>query len=168
MTEARKNAGNTPRGKPFLPGNPGKPKGARHKTTLAMEALLDKEGEALTRVAIKKAKAGDMMALRLCMDRLAPARKDRHVSFELPKIEQAADAAKASAAIVQAVADGELTPSEASELTRVLESYSRILEVADHEERLKRLESLQQGQAQWWVATIDGLRSWKVPCPFNR
>jgi hypothetical protein len=147
MTDTRKNATNT-RGKPFLPGNPGKPKGARHKTTLAMEALLDKEGEALTRVAIKKAKAGDMMALRLCMDRLAPARKDRHVSFELPKIEQAADAAKASAAIVQAVADGELTPSEASELTRVLESYSRILEVADHEERLKRLESLQQGQAQ--------------------
>jgi hypothetical protein len=85
---------------------------------------------------------------RWAADRLAPARKDRHVSFELPKIEQAADAAKASAAIVQAVADGEITPSEASELTRVLESYSRILEVADHEERLKRLESLQQERRQ--------------------
>ncbi len=147
MREERKNAANT-RGRPFQPGNPGKPKGARHKTTLAMEALLDKEGEALTRVAIKKAKAGDMIALRLCMDRLVPARKDRHVSFELPKIEQAADAAKASAAIVKAVAEGEITPSEASELTRVLESYSRILEVADHEERLKRLESQQQGRTQ--------------------
>jgi hypothetical protein len=146
MSDSRKNAGNT-RGRPFQPGNPGKPKGARHKTTLAMEALLDNEGEALTRVAIKKAKSGDMIALRLCMDRLVPVRKDRHVSFELPKIEQAADAAKASAAIVQAVADGDLTPSEASELTRVLESYSRILEVADHEERLKRLESLQQERA---------------------
>lgn len=145
MTDTRKNAGNT-RGRPFQPGNPGKPKGARHKTTLAMEALLDREGEALTRVAIKKAKAGDMIALRLCMDRLAPARKDRHVSFELPKIEQAADAAKASAAIVKAVAEGEITPSEAGELTRVLESYSRILEVADHEERLKRLEASQQGR----------------------
>jgi hypothetical protein len=147
MTDTRKNAGNT-RGRPFQPGNPGKPRGARHKTTLAMEALLDKEGEALTRVAIKKAKAGDMIALRLCMDRLAPARKDRHVSFELPKIEQAADAAKASAAIVKAVAEGEITPSEASELTRVLESYSRILEVADHEERLKRLEASQQDHSR--------------------
>ncbi len=147
MKDTRKNAGNT-RGRPFQPGNPGKPKGARHKTTLAMEALLDKEGEALTRVAIQKAKAGDMIALRLCMDRLAPARKDRHVSFELPKIEQAADAAKASAAIVKAVAEGEITPSEASELTRVLESYSRILEVADHEERLKRLETLQQDHSR--------------------
>jgi hypothetical protein len=143
MTETRKNARNT-RGKPFQAGNPGKPKGARHKTTLAIEALLDGEAEELTRVAIDRAKEGDMVALRLCMDRLAPARKDRHVSFDLPKIEQAADAAKASAAIVKAVADGEITPSEASELTRVLESYSRILEVADHEERLKRLENLQQ------------------------
>jgi hypothetical protein len=143
MTDPRKNAKRT-RGKPFQAGNPGRPKGARHKTTLAIEALLDGEAEELTRVAIKKAKGGDMIALRLCLDRLAPARKDRHVSFELPKIEQAADAAKASAAIVKAVADGEITPSEASELTRVLESYSRILEVADHEERLKRLETLQQ------------------------
>ena len=146
MTDARKNAKRT-RGKPFQAGNPGRPKGARHKTTLAIEALLDGEAEELTRVAIDRAKEGDMVALRLCMDRLAPARKDRHVSFELPKIEQAADAAKASAAIVKAVAEGEITPSEASELTRVLESYSRILEVADHEERLKRLESLQQERA---------------------
>jgi hypothetical protein len=146
MTDTRKNAGNT-RGRPFQPGNPGKPRGARHKTTLAVEALLDGEAEALTRVAIKKAKAGDMIALRLCLDRLAPARKDRHVPFEFPKIQEAADAVKASAAIVQAVATGDLTPSEAGELTRVLESYSRILEVADHEERLKRLEASQPGRA---------------------
>ncbi len=146
MTDPRKNAANT-RGKPFGAGNPGKPKGARHKTTLAIEALLDGEAEALTRAAIHKALEGDTTALRLCLDRLAPARKDRHVSFNLPKIEQAADAAKASAAIINAVADGEITPSEANELTRVLEGYSRILEVADHEERLKRLEASQQGRA---------------------
>jgi hypothetical protein len=145
VTGARKNAANT-RGKPFGAGNPGKPKGARHKTTLAIEALLDGEAEELTRVAIEKAKAGDMIALRLCLDRLAPARKDRHISFAFPKIEQAADAVKASLAIVEAVAAGEITPSEAGELTRVLESYARILETADHEERLKRLETNQQGR----------------------
>jgi hypothetical protein len=145
VTGTRKNAANT-RGKPFGAGNPGKPKGARHKTTLAIEALLDGEAEELTRVAIEKAKAGDMIALRLCLDRLAPARKDRHISFAFPKIEQAADAVKASLAIVEAVAAGEITPSEAGELTRVLESYARILETADHEERLKRLETNQQGR----------------------
>jgi hypothetical protein len=61
--------------KPGQSGNPsGRPKGARHRTTVAIEALLEGEGEALTRKAIELAKSGDMQALRLCMDRLAPSR----------------------------------------------------------------------------------------------
>jgi hypothetical protein len=46
------------RGRPFQPGNPGRPKGARNRTTLAAEALLDNEGEALTRKAIELAMKG--------------------------------------------------------------------------------------------------------------
>ena len=45
----------------------GKPKGARNKATLAAEALLDGEAEAITRKAIEKAKEGDMAAIRLCL-----------------------------------------------------------------------------------------------------
>ena len=57
--------------KPGEPGNPaGKPKGTRNKMTRAAEALLDGEAEALTRKAIKLAKAGDLTALRLCLDRI--------------------------------------------------------------------------------------------------
>jgi hypothetical protein len=44
------------------------------------------------------------------------------------------------ASIVAAVGSGELTPSEASELTRLVEGYARVLETVDHEERLKALE----------------------------
>src|SRR5215204_3489621 len=105
---------------PFEPGksgNPeGRPKGARNKITLAVEQLLDSEAEALTRKAIELAKNGDLAAIRICLDRICPTRKDRHVSFALPAIETPADAVRASAAIVAAVADGELTPSEAGEL----------------------------------------------------
>ncbi|MET8524060.1 DUF5681 domain-containing protein, partial [Nocardioides sp. NPDC004968] len=61
------------RGAPFKrgqSGNPaGKPRGARHKVTLAIEALLEGEAGALTRKAIELGLAGDMTALRLCMDR---------------------------------------------------------------------------------------------------
>src|SRR5215204_1457866 len=115
MSEPRKNAGNT-RGKPFQPGNPGKPKGARHRTTLACDALLDGEAENITRKAIEMALSGDGPAMRLCMERIAPPRRDRPVSFELPVLETAADAKAAAAAVVRAVADGDLTPSEAAEL----------------------------------------------------
>jgi hypothetical protein len=144
MAEPRKNAPKT-RGRPFEPGNPGRPKGARNATTLAVEALLDGEAETLTRKAIELAKEGDLAALRLCLERICPPRKDRPVPFTAPAINTAADAAKAAAAIVQAVAVGELTPSEAADLTKIVESYSRILETADHEERLKKLEASLNG-----------------------
>jgi Family of unknown function (DUF5681) len=127
--------------KPGESGNPaGKPKGARNKVTLAIEALLDGEAEALTRKAIELAKGGDLTALRLCLDRLAPPRKDRHVAFELPPVACAADAVKASAALVAAVADGDLTPAEAAELGKLIESYVRALEATDFASRLDNLE----------------------------
>jgi hypothetical protein len=94
----------------------------------------------ITRVAIEKAKEGDMAAIRVCLDRLAPPRKDRPIAFSLPKMEKASDAAKASAAIVEAAAEGELTPSEAGELLKIVESYTRSLQASDFEARLERLE----------------------------
>jgi hypothetical protein len=133
--------GNPPVEHRFKPGNPGKPKGARHKVTLAIEALLDGEAEALTRKAIELAKAGDLVALRLCLDRICPPRKDRPVAFALPRLDTAADAKDAATALVAAVADGELTPSEASELSRLLDGFTRVLGVTEFEERLQRLEA---------------------------
>jgi hypothetical protein len=107
---------------------------------LAAEVLLDGEAEALTRKAIELALAGDVTALRLCWDRIVPARKDRPVTFALPNLKHASDAVMASAAIVEAVANGDLTPSEAAELSKVIDSFARTLEAADFEKRLSRLE----------------------------
>jgi hypothetical protein len=127
--------------KPGQSGNPaGKPKGTRNAVTRAMEALLDGEAEKLTRKAIDLGLAGDMAALRLCLDRIMPPRKDRHLAFTLPAMNAPVDAAKGLASIVAAVASGELTPSEASELTKLVEGYARVLETVDHEERLRALE----------------------------
>jgi hypothetical protein len=59
-------------------GNPrGRPKGARNTTTVALETLLDGQAQALTQKAIDLALAGDITALRLCLDRILPVRKDR-------------------------------------------------------------------------------------------
>ena len=63
---AEKTAGKQ-RGRSFRPGksgNPaGRPRGARNKTTLAVEALLDGEAETITRKAIELAKTGDRVRL---------------------------------------------------------------------------------------------------------
>jgi hypothetical protein len=60
----------------FTRGNPGRPHGTRNKATRAALALLDGEAEALTRQAVTMALAGDGVALRLCLERIAPPRRD--------------------------------------------------------------------------------------------
>jgi len=72
----------------------------------------------LTTPARTLAKQGDTTALRLCIKRILPPRKDRPVSFDMPLIATVADSVKAAAAIASAVAECELTPMEAAELTK--------------------------------------------------
>ena len=128
-------------------GNPsGRPKGARNKATLAMEILLEGEADRLGRKAVEMALAGDTTALRLCLERIMPARKDRPVMFALPKLETAADAVKATAALVEAVASGDITPAEAAELSKLVEGFIRAVEVHDIQVRLERLEAHQESR----------------------
>lgn len=127
---------------PGVSGNPsGRPQGSRHRVTLAMEALLEGQHEALTQKAISAALGGDMTALRLCLDRLAPARRDAPVSIALPSVRNAADAVEASAAVLAAVAAGEVTPDEAGRVMALLTAHKSIVEAGDHEARIKALES---------------------------
>jgi hypothetical protein len=146
MTDpSRNNAANT-RGKPFQPGNPGRPPGARHRATLAAEALLDGEAEGLTRKAIDAALGGDMTALRICLDRILPPRKERPVSFKLPSLKSAEDVAAAMAAITEAVAAGELTLAEADAASALVERFVRTLEAGEFDRRLKALEATTTGK----------------------
>ena len=124
-------------------GNPaGRSQGSRNKATLAIEALLDGEAEGLTRKAVDLAMGGDTTALRLCLDRLCPPRKDRPVSFDLPTMETPVDAVAAMAALLAAVAQGEVTPGEAQTIAAVIEAQRRVIECEDHERRLRVLEEV--------------------------
>src|SRR5580693_8647042 len=123
-------------------GNPaGRPRGARNKRTLALESIMDGESEVITRKVVEMAKGGSIAAIRLVIDRLAPIRQDQPVDFELPPLNSAADAVTASAAIVAAVAAGDLTPLEAAQLSKVIHSYVQALELRDFEPRVAMLEA---------------------------
>jgi hypothetical protein len=117
--------------RPFQKGQSGNPSG---------------EANRLTRKVVEMALAGDTTALRLCLERIMPARKDRPVTFALPKLETAADAVKATAALVEAVARGDITPAEAAELSKLVEGFIRAVEVHDIQVRLERLEAHQESR----------------------
>jgi hypothetical protein len=100
---------------PGQSGNPaGRPKGSRSKAMQALDAIFDGEAEAITNKVIELEKDGDTQALRMCLDRLVPPRRDRPVTFELPPIETTADLTRTTNAMLQAVATGELTGPVAS------------------------------------------------------
>jgi hypothetical protein len=122
-------------------GNPGgKARGTRNRVTLAAEALLAGETEALTRKAIELALAGDIMALRLCLDRIMPARRGGRVCFHLPALNTAADLPRALAAVAGKIADGTLSPEEGAAVASLLEAQRRAIELTEIEARLRALE----------------------------
>ncbi len=122
-------------------GNPkGRPQGSRHHVSIAIETLLNGEAAALTRKAVELALGGDTVALKICLDRLAPVPRDRHVSFPMPDVGNAQQAAAASAQILMAVGGGQLRPSEGEALCKMLEAYCKTLGTKEFEQRLQRLE----------------------------
>ena len=124
----------------FSAGNSGRPRGSRNKATIAIESLLQGQAAALTQTAVTKALEGDSVALKLCMDRIAPALKDQPVSFSLPKMNNALDTSEAAGSVLTAVSEGELTPIEATRVMSLIDSYRRTLELTEIEQRLQALE----------------------------
>jgi hypothetical protein len=127
----------------FEPGNKhgkGRPEGSRNKATITLQSLLDDEGEAVTRKAIELAKKGDSTAMRLVIERLIPPTRERRVNVTLPKVNAAADTTAAIAAVLEAVARGELTPGEGQALAGLLEAQRKSIETLDLESRLAAIE----------------------------
>jgi len=129
------------RGRPFRPGNPGRPPGSKNRTTLLVEQLVADEAERITRKLIQLALGGNVRCIQHCLERLSPPRNVRPVDLQLPAIKDARDIVAAMAAITTGVTDGSLTAEEAGHLMHVLDGYAKALTTYDLASRLEALES---------------------------
>lgn len=138
------NAAGKQRGRPFpkgRSGNPaGKPKGARHPTTLMAEKLMEADVDTVVRAVLDAAKDGDMRAARIILDRVAPPRKSRPITITLPEVGTAADIGNAIGAVIAAVADGRITPDEGAAVANLIEARRKAIEITDIERRVAVLE----------------------------
>jgi hypothetical protein len=133
----------------FAPGNPGKQPGTRHRVTVAMESLMEGQWEGLTKTAVALALRGDTTALRLCLDRIAPARRGGNIEIpNFPKIESPADVPKAHATILAAVAAGHLSADEAKPLSDLLTAYITVFDVVDTAAEVAEIKRMQQEAMQ--------------------
>lgn len=122
-------------------GNPrGRPRGSADRRT-ALRRELDKYGTELVERAVQLALGGDIGAMRLCLERIAPPVREEPVRFALQVIERAEDCASAQAAVLAALAGGALLPSEAETLAKQIEALRKAFEISDLAQRLERVEA---------------------------
>lgn len=124
-------------------GNPsGRPKGAPNKTNRVVLELMGRNCEAVAQRVVDAALEGDLTAARLVLERTSPVPKDRAIQLpNMPSTDTAEGVSQAQEVVFQALADGQITPTEASTLAGVLEVRRRALETAELEQRVLALES---------------------------
>jgi hypothetical protein len=127
------------RGRPFQPGNTfgrGRPRGSRNKNTLALQQMLAEHGEALVSKCVVAALQGDMLAMRLCIERLLPALRHNPVQVALPPVRNAMGVGRALEQLVQNVAQGQITPGEAERIANILKIRGRSVRDEDVEKQM--------------------------------
>lgn len=134
------------RGRPFAKGTSGNPRGrpfgARNRATVIAQALLDNQAEALATKAVEMALTGDSVALRLCLERLVPPRREAPVLVRIPALTKAEDAATAIAAILEAAGKAEISLGEATAFASLVDVYRKAAETAELERRIAMLEEM--------------------------
>ena len=139
-------AARKPRGKPFEPGNrhgQGRPLGSRNKRLLLQE-FLEEYGQPVVHRIVKKAADGDRTAMKLVMDRLLPVAQEDRMAIELPELRTSSDLTAASAAVIEALAKGEITVEQSRAMAELLQAH-RSLFVSEEMER--RVASLEQSRS---------------------
>ena len=129
----------------FKPGNKfgkGRPVRSKNGVTLAAENLIQGEGEALSRKLIELALDGNVACLKTAIERLVPVCKSKPISLpDMPRIDSIANASKLTGYVLNAVAEGKVSPVEGDIISRSCERHIKALEVRDIEQRLIELES---------------------------
>ena len=125
----------------WIKGQPGNPKGRkpgvsdwRKKYRQSLEAAAPEIIQSIISAAIR----GDSTAQRICMERLVPPLKATDSPLTIPLSGGLGDQGRA---VLQSIAEGEITPGEAESIFRSLTAQARITELSELEKRIETLES---------------------------
>ena len=69
-----------------------------------------------------------------------PPRRERTISLAMPSIKSASDLIMAAAALTDATAAGDITPSEAASLSTLVGNVAKAIETVEIVARLERIE----------------------------
>jgi hypothetical protein len=126
----------------WVPGQSGNPAGRKPGVIDRRQRIaqfFEGDGIEIAKVVIEAAKKGDLQACALVLTRVAPPTKPRaeRVKFALDVTQPLAAQA---AAVVRAIAEGDLAPEEAQAVLACLSTYAALVQADELEARLALLE----------------------------
>lgn len=125
----------------FKKGQSGNPKGRPKDTrTAELRALLRSHSQALVGKAKDMALDGDATAMRLCLERVLPPLKTKDEPVTVKGLNGSASLVEQGQSIINALAAGELSPTDAATLMQTVATQARIVEVDELERRVAVLE----------------------------
>jgi Family of unknown function (DUF5681) len=125
----------------WKPGQSGNPGGRPKRIGVVRELLEERRGD-LVMKAIDLALAGDVGALRLCIERLAPPLKSISDAVVIAGLADAKTLTEKSEAIVRAVGKGAVSPTVAVELLTAVGGLAKAMEIDELTRRVSDLEQL--------------------------
>ena len=134
----------TTKWKPGQTGNPkGRPPGQSEITTLR-KSIMNDAPEILAGL-VTAAKAGDVQAARLILERVLPPVKPMEQAIEL---DLAGDTlTDQGRAVLSAIASGVLAPAQGSQLMAAIGALARVTEINEFDERLTKVEKKQNAKS---------------------
>jgi hypothetical protein len=105
---------------------------------------MDGESDAIAHEVVELAKEGDRTPLKLVLERVAPRRRNAPAAIKLPDLKTSADARQALAALLKAIAAGELSPLEALQVVSIIDRISEFEDFFSLEARIWALEERQR------------------------
>ncbi len=120
---------------------PGRPPGSLNKSTLLLDQLASEASENVVRSVQERAEKGDMYAAAILLARTWPRRRGRPVQLDLPSVADTGGLVAAQAAVIAAMAKGEVSPEEAQSIAGLLEIQRRTIETNDHARQIEELRA---------------------------
>ena len=146
------------RGRPFEPGNQfgrGRPPGSRNKRSKRAQQWLEQYGEPLMQKALALALQGDAPLLRMLLSYLLRRPADRPVETGPLRIGSGEELAQTSANVLNRVASGKLSLSDAQAVAALLEGRRRALQTEALEKRAREHSGAADGEG---LTVADVLR----------
>lgn len=127
----------------FQKGQSGNPAGRKPGTKTARTKLveaLDADLPDLLDATKQKALEGDMVAMRLLLERALPVRRQACEPIDLPAMKSATNLTEKAGAVLDAIASGEIPPDVGAQLMTAISTTARVAELDALTDRIREVE----------------------------